>query len=63
MNRGFNRLVSHIWPTRSQAQVAAALRIRRELAKADEGNYGENGWYSYLARKDLETVVEAVLGS
>jgi len=41
--------------------IQAALRLRAELAKADEDGYGRSGWYSYIRRSDVETLINEVL--
>lgn len=38
---------------------AAAQRVSAELDAAKEGGYLSNGWYSYIDRHDIETLVQA----
>lgn len=40
--------------------VRAALTINHELMKAQANNYYEHGWYAYMARWDVESVVDCV---
>jgi hypothetical protein len=41
---------------------AAAERLNTALEEAREGGYIVNAWYSYMNRRDLEIVLEALLG-
>jgi len=42
--------------------VRAAERLREAFIKAREGNYLTSGWYFYIAREDIETLITDVLG-
>jgi len=46
----------------SPGDAGAVRRIRDALVKADEGRYG-SAWYFYVDRRDVESVIEELVGA
>jgi len=42
--------------------ITAAERLREQFAAAKKGNHYNNGWYVYMDKVDIETLVAYVLG-
>lgn len=46
----------------SDRAIASARELRRVFKEADDNGYGLGAWYFYMNRRDIEVVVEAVIG-